>query len=1329
MKLKTILSKMLVIMLAVMMQVVVIQANTEKINAEENKHKVEIFYGADADLAGNEATSMLILRDTSQNTGAKSGGSVLTNCEWTGYSLRGYHDGEYSNNSASGNIENRYMQKSIANISSIDVYYGNSQDGYVKATETNEQLNNSNGAYVYLKEDGSLVSTTTSHGFGGKDGYKKLLLKNSPSGSNIAFWVPYFNDDLIIVINRTKNSYTKYFKNFSCVTFDDDTKLMADNDGYFVPNYYGSTNAFLTSKKYGFKYALQQEKELSSIDISYAGTYNYSITGDDLGKSFYLKKNSDDKKFEKASDTDTPDKNNTPMFFDGSISQINFFESAGNWEIVAKYKTTGEEKVTFNLNGGKIGDSTDPIEIPIVDGHIDEYPENPEKEGYVFLGWYKNLEINTCGGISKSSYKYSNNELDFTDSIELKAAWGKYRIEVDCGTGTLNAQANFSYFNLETDSSSNSLIGYTTDDVNDAPASPETGNALQISNQGDIDYVEVIYGNSSFYLSNKNSSTEGVSVVSGTLYCDSQGNLTADSAGNKKILTVASANGGKNENAIAFRINNLSNNLKIIIHNYNTVKFNNVSSIGNVDFAKRHIDTVKNIIKVSSNENDIGKSVMPVFNSEACTGIVISDGKNSAIINDFSKKYYLNSKFELLEKSSPFNDNQIVFDNGKFTINKISTNIIVDYVTSEMHTVKFINGTISSSEWSRTKGTIDSTTLEAKTFDYSSTEGAKIEFKTDEIEQNFTLKVKVGENEEKSYDFAYETASQNVRLKNDGSIVKGTPDKNNDVAVMVHNANQNSVHIRFYNIKEDITFEIVGTKKELVFMNGDSEVKRVKDVDFGSKLDDSNLPDESKLGNNFRGWYALDSINAKTYKFDKDAPVTASRTYYAQYKNETYDLIIDHGVGCGFISEKLTTAITDETFSDGNIYLQGKVYKGYTYQGSDAAISGVINNNRYAQANGYSTIDSIDVYLDDLNTAVNTINNMQAQTTRYFYLDNSGEYCVGDTLPGDAKLMAKLAVNENATFLRIVDMKCNIKIKFYYKTDVIVDVLQKTGLKDDGTIDLGFKVKLPSNIKADDCYIDVDGEVIKLSKLTNDGTGYNVDIEGFAIKNMSDLSKMKLFDSYGNQITNDINTSTEKYLRQLLDSDDITNEKIKLFAKTMLNYGSYTQKYFAGKNQYTGNQIDLTGLDMQSEIKDVEKDNLTSYKITDNNPLCGVSLHGMSLSLKNNTYMNIYLDYEDDVNLYVFKCDDDVVGYEVYIDPSTGQTHYCYRINKGFKAQDLDKPHTITVFKNDVEVYKLENCSPLSYAYKVLNSSRTGDIVNLVKVLYLYNQNSINACE
>lgn len=168
------------------------------------------------------------------------------------------------------------------------------------------------------------------------------------------------------------------------------------------------------------------------------------------------------------------------------------------------------------------------------------------------------------------------------------------------------------------------------------------------------------------------------------------------------------------------------------------------------------------------------------------------------------------------------------------------------------------------------------------------------------------------------------------------------------------------------------------------------------------------------------------------------------------------------------------------------------------------------------------------------------------------------------------------------------------------------------------------------------------------------------------------------------------------YADYILDEANGYDDNTKAVVSAMLSYGDYAKAYFSGEE-----------LTATSEIEAITSDMLAGYAMTESGTLPeGIEYYGSTLLLESETTIRHYFKVADGT---------DVSAYNM-----TEKGGYYYIQCSDIPAGSLGTAQDISVGEYTISY------SPLSYAKAVLESENTdANLKNLVKALYIYNQNAL----
>ena len=174
-------------------------------------------------------------------------------------------------------------------------------------------------------------------------------------------------------------------------------------------------------------------------------------------------------------------------------------------------------------------------------------------------------------------------------------------------------------------------------------------------------------------------------------------------------------------------------------------------------------------------------------------------------------------------------------------------------------------------------------------------------------------------------------------------------------------------------------------------------------------------------------------------------------------------------------------------------------------------------------------------------------------------------------------------------------------------------------------------------------------------------------------------------------------------------SDTSRPEKTVNLAKALLNYGGEAQTYFEYKTEDNAN-ADGHLADKMAAITAAD---LSAFAPVKDDKTAAVGENGISLSLKSETYLNVYYTKE------VTATAENLNGAKIAVSKSGKE--WVAKIT-GITAKNLGNMYTLTVKAGDVT--SVQKYSALSWAYNILNGTNE-KAKPLAKALYLYQQAAV----
>ena len=290
--------------------------------------------------------------------------------------------------------------------------------------------------------------------------------------------------------------------------------------------------------------------------------------------------------------------------------------------------------------------------------------------------------------------------------------------------------------------------------------------------------------------------------------------------------------------------------------------------------------------------------------------------------------------------------------------------------------------------------------------------------------------------------------------------------------------------------------------------------------------------------------------------------------------------------------------------------------------------------------------------------------------------------------------------------------------------DIVIDTIEsmisnKTArgtLEANGNVGLTIRAEVDESVDKENAYVLINNKKTYLSETVDNEGKLSVTLPSLRPKELADNISIRFYDENNNPISNEINLSVKDYIYSLMNATD--DQPTKDFYKSLLNYGSYVQKYFGH------NKDDLANSELNEEDKDVSA--LTHEEVSGYAPSIlgeteGISAYGQTLTLKNEVSYKIYfvLDGSHTINEYSFLENDNSLKAK-----KEANNIYSVEIEK-LAAPDLDETHVVEVRLNDGGSLSV-SCSVLSYVELVLKDTPVTDedyqLVDVAKSLFYYNQ-------
>ena len=227
---------------------------------------------------------------------------------------------------------------------------------------------------------------------------------------------------------------------------------------------------------------------------------------------------------------------------------------------------------------------------------------------------------------------------------------------------------------------------------------------------------------------------------------------------------------------------------------------------------------------------------------------------------------------------------------------------------------------------------------------------------------------------------------------------------------------------------------------------------------------------------------------------------------------------------------------------------------------------------------------------------------------------------------------------------------------------------------------------------------------------------YKIMFPDIAAKELTEDVRIVIVDGEGNYIKIKYDTDyidffdycAADWANTMIAKPDAKPES-KVLAKALLNFGGEAQKYFDYKTELNANPEGY----LASEMTTVTADTLKDFAgVTDDNAAAvGLEESPLSLSLKSETYLNIY--FYNSVTATAENLD------KAVMKVSKSGSEWVAKIT-GITAKNLGRQYTLTV-KGNSKTSTLKY-SALSWAYSVLEKGTNAKAMELAKALYLYQQ-------
>lgn len=312
----------------------------------------------------------------------------------------------------------------------------------------------------------------------------------------------------------------------------------------------------------------------------------------------------------------------------------------------------------------------------------------------------------------------------------------------------------------------------------------------------------------------------------------------------------------------------------------------------------------------------------------------------------------------------------------------------------------------------------------------------------------------------------------------------------------------------------------------------------------------------------------------------------------------------------------------------------------------------------------------------------------------------------------------------NIAYIKIIDSNYNnlsvssVKVLSTENVGNTTDVIETYSLSLSGNIGVNVYATLTDEtIFNNEAYVEFtnsQNEVVSQIPITDDlkqsDGRYKFTLEVNATQ-MSDEFKVQVVS--GEKSSDTMTVSVRKYCEYVINNSTDTN--LVNLVKSMLNYGAYTQLQF-------GSTSTLANININDNDKSLPNDSeidLSAYStnLTYQNTDSGIKLDSASLLLGSETSIRCYLSLDESKNIDDFRFTVD--GKTVI--PKLKDGRYYIEV-PNISATDLDNMYTIQVKTSSDESVLTLNYGAFSYVSSVLSSSSNDNLKNVVKALYVYNQ-------
>ena len=267
----------------------------------------------------------------------------------------------------------------------------------------------------------------------------------------------------------------------------------------------------------------------------------------------------------------------------------------------------------------------------------------------------------------------------------------------------------------------------------------------------------------------------------------------------------------------------------------------------------------------------------------------------------------------------------------------------------------------------------------------------------------------------------------------------------------------------------------------------------------------------------------------------------------------------------------------------------------------------------------------------------------------------------------------------------------------------------------DGDIGVNFYMELADDVAASEtAYMqftipagsETKTETVPVKKAgsgTANGKTYHVFKCNVSAKDMASQITAQIID--GDNKGTKYTYSVKDYADYLLEHNEVEEyANAATLVKKLLNYGAASQTYFG----IAGTAVNAGLSEAERVIDNVKIPEKFKYNEANTHLPTGVTLTGVTLSLKSETTLSLYFTGLPDNTVFTCEGKDNV--------ESVKNGSYMVARIRGIKAEELENDFTVT-FGNDGSV----KYNAMTYCYNVLNGGTTNDALkNVCRALYQY---------